>query len=489
MSLVNEMLRDLDRRRKGTGVSAEPRAPSPLAMAQDEGRFKVWLIGAIGVAGAVVGLAAAVWFLRGEVAEAPAVPVIAAAQQAAPQPQSAPPPAAPQPVGSPEVRVTSLSLESGARGYSVILAVTAPLEYHITSRTSYGLNLLLPQASFADDFIRSGLDGASGLSLYPVSDGLNLNFELPANADFQVYDRAAADGVQIFVEATMAAAQPESPALAASPGQGAPLPLMPAGNSSGTAPDLAAMSGLAADAGAAAGGATAAAPESALPGPEEQVASGAALTPEVRPVRDLSQIRTLREPGLDERDAAASQAAIRLAQRGQLLEAYDNLLQFLGDNPQGHKSREALVTLMMAQLDYYQAGEALRQGLALAPQHPPYKKLQARLLMAQGRNAEALQLLRQRPPELLQDREYHDLLASLYQRAGEHENAVLVYQSLLASDPAESRWWVALGISLEALERTGEAVASYRRSLQGRELSVEIRQYSQNRIRSLGRVQ
>lgn len=198
-------------------------------------------------------------------------------------------------------------------------------------------------------------------------------------------------------------------------------------------------------------------------------------------------VRTLRAPSFTERDRGVSRDGIRLAQRGQLLAAYEVLQAFIVHHPEAHISRETLITLLFAQQEHGRANRLLAEGLALAPHHGGYKKLQARLWVREGAIEDALALLLQAPPTLETDLEYHDLLASLRQQSGDHEGAVEVYQRLLAGAPGHARWWAAMAISLEALGRARDAITSYQQALRSQDLDPDLRRYSLRRIEVLER--
>jgi tetratricopeptide (TPR) repeat protein len=196
-------------------------------------------------------------------------------------------------------------------------------------------------------------------------------------------------------------------------------------------------------------------------------------------------LRVTRGLTVEQQDRNTSQTAITLTQSGRLLEAYESLLTFLARNPEAHLSRETLGTILLAQREYAQAALVVDEGLQLAPNYSPYKKIKSRLLMLEGRSADALQVLQQLPPTLQADQEYHELLATLFQQVGQHSQAISTYQELLRTNGAEGRWWAGMGISLEAQGDAAKALASYQAALQQSSLDASVRQYSQARVQAL----
>jgi len=56
---------------------------------------------------------------------------------------------------------------------------------------------------------------------------------------------------------------------------------------------------------------------------------------------------------------------------------------------------------------------------------------------------------------------------------------------LIRHDSQQARWWVGMGVSLEAGGEVDDAISSYQTALQNSELDSALRQYSQNRMRFL----
>ena len=117
------------------------------------------------------------------------------------------------------------------------------------------------------------------------------------------------------------------------------------------------------------------------------------------------------------------------------------------------------------------------QGLLIA---------QARLLEAKGDRAHAIELLEQSGLALTEAPNLHALTAAYHQRAGDHATAIERYEEILRRFPEESRAWMGLGISLEAVGRRREARDVYRISLQVGELPGGTRRWVTTRLVALG---
>jgi tetratricopeptide (TPR) repeat protein len=452
MSLINDMLRDLDRRaglpdvnrRLGGLFNTGPEtSTSPLPL--------LLLVGSCVVAG----IGAGYLLFR------PAALEVSVA--AVPQPSPAPAAelrsleALPQPV-----RLEVVSLEHDSNSLSLRLRGSQKLSYAITERSRSGIALRIDGIDQYDG--RS--QRVDGLSIIQMPDHMLVELALDREADIQLYSDAAGNGTELVLAAAYREAPAPQPVVAA----------MPAAAAAQFEPGEQLQEPAVA------------AEEPVLVAAVEEPVLSAALDASL-PQRRLDQgslpQRVARGLTLEQQDRNNSQAAVQMVQGGRVLEAYEALLTFLAQNPEAHLSRETLATILLAQGELLQAAIVVDEGLRLAPNYAPYKKIKARLLLQDGRSADALALLAQLPPPLLADREYHELLATLYQQSGEHAKAIAIYQDLLRADGSEGRWWTALGISLEAQGEVERALASYQQALQQANLDVSVRQYSLNRVRSL----
>ena len=199
----------------------------------------------------------------------------------------------------------------------------------------------------------------------------------------------------------------------------------------------------------------------------------------------VAPVRTQRALSLEERDRNATQNALRQVRSGQMQAAYNALYQFIASNPEAHQSRNTLITLLYAQQQFEQVSVLVDEGLMMAPNLAAYKKMKARLLMTDDRANEAVSLLKTVPPTAADDPEYFELLASLLQQTGDYRAAIDAYQDLIRTDRSVGRWWAGMGISHESLGNRQEAINSFEVALQTTSLDSNLRQYSRNRIKAL----
>ncbi|MFZ3024280.1 tetratricopeptide repeat protein [Pseudomonas sp.] len=153
-------------------------------------------------------------------------------------------------------------------------------------------------------------------------------------------------------------------------------------------------------------------------------------------------------------------------------------------------SRDLEVVRWLAQA--YQGAGQSAQLLAWLPaqlrQHPQDAELRMLLARAQlqsGAMAAAVATLSQQAPALSSEPGYHALLAASYQQTRQWAQSAAVYRQLVALRQAQATWQLGLAIALEQLEQPTEAVKHYRLALQGQGLDDSSRRFASERAGAL----
>lgn len=163
-------------------------------------------------------------------------------------------------------------------------------------------------------------------------------------------------------------------------------------------------------------------------------------------------------------DRKTSIEAQQLIRRGQYQQAEQKLWRIVDGYSAAKDSRITLITLLLGQKRHQLAEQQLKIGLQVYPKGRDLLKLQARILMAQGKLEDARKTLSAMPVNLSVDSEQMDLLAVTTQGLGDHQKALEYYHQLVRFDAQIPQWWVGLGVSMEALGRTSSARSAYLRA-------------------------
>ncbi len=196
-------------------------------------------------------------------------------------------------------------------------------------------------------------------------------------------------------------------------------------------------------------------------------------------------VRTPRQLSFRERDRRQARQALQMWNDERQNAALRALDEFTTTNPEAHQSRELLAKLLLERGQTSQARTIAEMGLNIAPNHRGYRKVMARLMLGEEQAGQAVALLAERPPSVSRDPEYHELLASAALSNGDWEQAMEAYRGLLSYNGEQGRWWYGLAAALDAMNRGGDAAGAYQRALQDDRLSASLRRASRQRLEEL----
>lgn len=141
---------------------------------------------------------------------------------------------------------------------------------------------------------------------------------------------------------------------------------------------------------------------------------------------------------------------------------------------------------------YLAAGEQQRllswlpAQLAQMPHDSELRLLLARTQLQAGATKDAVSTLEQNAPALEQEPTYFALLAASYQQTGQWQESAALYRRMTALRPSQSTWQLGLAIALEQLDQSAEAARHYRLALQGLGLDDSARRFASERATALG---
>lgn len=185
-------------------------------------------------------------------------------------------------------------------------------------------------------------------------------------------------------------------------------------------------------------------------------------------------------------DQQSADRARRLINQGKLADAETLLLSSIAEQKsKSLASRRLLATLYLSTSNQPKAESLLADSLTIYPSDAGLRKLQARIWLSSSQQNQAVSLLERDKPSIKQDAEYYELLASAYQQDGKYTKAAQNYYQLLQLNNQVPRWWVGLGYSFEQSQRFQDARNAYRSAMQIPSIDSSLKQYAQQRIQAL----
>ena len=169
--------------------------------------------------------------------------------------------------------------------------------------------------------------------------------------------------------------------------------------------------------------------------------------------------------------------------QGRVVEAVDGLNRALRDDPLHTGARQLLVKLLLEAKRADEALLALRDGLQGQPAQLGWAMTLARLQVDRGDLAGAWQTLDFSLPAAAQNADYQGFAGHLLQRLGRQREAAACYQTATRLAPGDGRWWLGLGLAMEAEGRVSEAREAFLRAKQSSNLNSALSALVEQKLR------
>jgi MSHA biogenesis protein MshN len=176
--------------------------------------------------------------------------------------------------------------------------------------------------------------------------------------------------------------------------------------------------------------------------------------------------------------------AAALIDLGRLEEAIAALNSAIAMDPRHEGARQTLAVLLIESGAMDDAERLLTDGLKLNPAQANFALVLARLKLDRGDAATALTLLREHGGAAAANAQYRAFVAALLQRLGRHSDAIDEYQAVLKLAPGVGVWWIGLGLSQEAADRTKEAAEAFRRAKASGTLSPDLLAFVERKLQA-----
>ncbi|MBN1378529.1 MAG: tetratricopeptide repeat protein [Gammaproteobacteria bacterium] len=184
---------------------------------------------------------------------------------------------------------------------------------------------------------------------------------------------------------------------------------------------------------------------------------------------------------------ASYQRALNYLQEARVAPAVTELQKVLQQNPADNESRELLANLYRQTGRSTEAIVLLQEGIKIDPSYLAFTRIYADSLIANGQLEQAARVLGNSAGYAQNDADYHALQAAVAQRLSRHQLAIGYYMKALEIQPKNGAWWMGLAISLEALDKNEAAAGAYAAAIDSGQLKSELLTYVNARLQSLER--
>jgi Flp pilus assembly protein TadD len=164
-------------------------------------------------------------------------------------------------------------------------------------------------------------------------------------------------------------------------------------------------------------------------------------------------------------DARAYEQAISMLQVGQSEDAVHLIGNHIARSIVDSRLIVTLVGLLVQKNRLREAMMVVQGAITLEPNKPVLIKTLAQLQFMQHQEQQALTTLTSLAPSMARHPDYYGLMASIYLKGGEVMLAGALYRRLVEYQPHNVNWWVGLGLSMQSLQEVNIAIESYQQAL------------------------
>ncbi|MDO6695527.1 tetratricopeptide repeat protein [Aliiglaciecola sp. 3_MG-2023] len=188
-------------------------------------------------------------------------------------------------------------------------------------------------------------------------------------------------------------------------------------------------------------------------------------------------------------DKATLKQQIQVAlKRGDDRTAVKLLQKLVKVAPDNTAARKRLASMLFAQGEHEKANMSLQTGIDLYPGNLELRIMQARLYEQMKKPVEGFEILMSHAVSAYQAPDYVAYRATLAQKVNRFEQARTDYQQLTKSQSANAKWWLGLAVVEERLGNMSGALDAYQNVKQLSQMSVEVEEFVEQRIRYLAGV-
>lgn len=216
--------------------------------------------------------------------------------------------------------------------------------------------------------------------------------------------------------------------------------------------------------------------------PGATVASAAPTTAPV-PSGPVRIEKTPMQPSSQERAEAEYRRGVAAINQGALKEGADALRQTLKLDGQHAAARQLLLRLLLEQRNQDEARSLLEEAARLQPGRYQWALALARLQVERGDASAAWQALQGSMAAGAGNADYQGLSGNVLQRLGRHRESAEHYRAALRIAPGEGRWWLGLGLALEADGNAAEARQAFLSARSSGSLTADMVAFVDQRLR------
>lgn len=201
-----------------------------------------------------------------------------------------------------------------------------------------------------------------------------------------------------------------------------------------------------------------------------------------RPERAVSQVMIDKAQSSDGRAEADYQLGVAAYKQGRMAAAAAQFKSALQADPRHLAARQTLIAMLAGQKQWADAEALLKEGLQLMPGQTAWAMTLARIEVELNDLPGAWDTLQRYAASAQNDADYQGFAGVLLMRLHKPHEAAAYYQVALRLKPREGRWWLGLGLSLEADGRAAQAQDAFRHAEAADGLTPEMKAFVEKKL-------
>ena len=177
------------------------------------------------------------------------------------------------------------------------------------------------------------------------------------------------------------------------------------------------------------------------------------------------------------------QRAVTLLNGARVPEAIEQLLHGLQQDGGHVAARQLLARLLIEQRNYDEAAAILAEGIAAQPAQIGWAMSLARLQVEKNNLDGAAQTLQRSLPHALGSADYLGFFGLVQYRLQRPRESAELYRKAAQQSPAEGRWWLGLGLALEAGNQAADARDAFLRARAAGTLTPDLQALVDQKLR------
>ena len=177
--------------------------------------------------------------------------------------------------------------------------------------------------------------------------------------------------------------------------------------------------------------------------------------------------------------------AYGLMHKGQIeaaISGFETTLQLDSDHI---VARQTLVRLLLDNKRNADAERVLQEGLQYNPKQYSLALLLARIQVGHSELDQALETMQKSLPYAAKQADYQAFVAALLQRQSRHKEAISYFRNALQLSPQSGVWLMGLGISLRAEQRIPDARDAFNRAIESHSLNADLLSFVTQQLKEL----